>query len=117
MSSYSNNGTTVQAGAISSEALTSSRTVIAFGLEDSFLDRYANKLREATKIGVIKGKTVGLGIGATLFFIFLSYGVAFWFGSYLVVTGRMTAGKVTTVFFAVIQGIWTPRVHPLYVYM
>ena len=33
-----------------------------------------------------------------------SYGLAFWYGSKLVESGEMDAGKVTTVFFAIIIG-------------
>ena len=39
-----------------------------------------------------------------MFMIFISYSVTFWFGSYLVDEGELTAGEVIIVFFSVIIG-------------
>jgi ABC-type multidrug transport system fused ATPase/permease subunit len=80
------------------------RTVISFGGEKRELARYKAKLDEAYKIGVKKAFISGTGLGAMMGIMFGSYGLAFWYGSILVVRGEQTGGDVLNVFFAIIMG-------------
>lgn len=92
------------AGAVAEQVLSGIRTVISFGGEKHELARYKNKLDDAYKTGVKKAFISGTGLGAMMGIMFGSYGLAFWFGSILVVNGEQTGGEVLNVFFAIIMG-------------
>jgi len=51
-----------------------------------------------------KALVTGVGFGVTMFLLFGTYALAFWYGSTLVVDGEYTGGDVIAVFFAVIMG-------------
>ena len=87
------------AGAVAEEALSSMRTVSAFGAEQHELDRYTVRLEHARKENTKKGLTTGVGIGTTLLIMMCSYGLSFWYGSTLVNVGVMSAEDVVTTFF------------------
>ncbi|XP_060945264.1 bile salt export pump [Limanda limanda] len=94
-----------KAGAVADEALSSIRTVAAFGGEDKEEERYDRNLVEALSLGVTKGLVMGLFQGYMWAIIFLSYALAFWYGSQLVIeTKEMTPGGLFQVFFGVLLG-------------
>ncbi|CAB4481222.1 uncharacterized protein OCT59_003157 [Rhizophagus irregularis] len=95
------------AGAVAEQVLSGIRTVISFGGEKRELARYKNKLDDAYKTGVKKAFISGTGLGAMMGIMFGSYGLAFWFGSILVVRGEQTGGEVLNVFFAIIMGAFS----------
>jgi ATP-binding cassette, subfamily B (MDR/TAP), member 1 len=49
------------------------------------------------EVGVRKGFINGLGFGATIFVLYGSYALAFWYGSSLVRAEEYTAGQLITV--------------------
>lgn len=92
------------AGAVAEEVISSIRTVAAFSGEKHEGKRYAVGLGNALKTGIKKAHVTGLSIGFTMLILYGSYALAFWYGSTLVDSGEMTAGSVTTVFFAIVMG-------------
>uniref|UniRef100_H2YAP5 Uncharacterized protein n=1 Tax=Ciona savignyi TaxID=51511 RepID=H2YAP5_CIOSA len=94
------------AGAVAEEVLSSIRTVAAFGGEQKEVIRYSSKLDAAEKQGIRKGMTQGFFSGYMWCLIFLSYALAFWYGSSLVFDENInfSPGNLMTVFFAVLIG-------------
>nr|AKC42134.1 ABCB1 [Petromyzon marinus] len=94
-----------KAGAVAEEVLSAIRTVMAFGGQEKELKRYDKNLVEARNIGIKKAITTNLSIGFTMFIVYASYSLAFWYGSRLVLEDTSyTIGNVMIVFFAVIIG-------------
>jgi len=99
------------AGAIAEQVLSSIRTVIAFGGQDSEAKRYSSNLIYAKNINVKRGFLTGLGFGFLWFCIYASYALAFWFGVGLVLEERdvpddeavYTPTTMVTVFFGVMM--------------
>uniref|UniRef100_A0A8C9ZN13 Bile salt export pump n=1 Tax=Sander lucioperca TaxID=283035 RepID=A0A8C9ZN13_SANLU len=92
-----------KAGAVADEVLTSIRTVAAFGGEKKEVQRYDRNLISAQRWGIRKGLIIGFFTGYMWLIIFLCYGLAFWYGSSLVVnTGEYTPGTLLQVFFGVL---------------
>ncbi|KAM9486776.1 bile salt export pump-like isoform 1-T2 [Clarias gariepinus] len=94
-----------KAGDIADEVLSAIRTVAAFGGEEKETERYDKNLEEAQTWGVKKGTIIGVFQGYLWFIIFLSYALAFWYGSKLVIeTQELTPGTLIQVFFGVLMG-------------
>uniref|UniRef100_A0A3Q3JAS7 Bile salt export pump n=1 Tax=Monopterus albus TaxID=43700 RepID=A0A3Q3JAS7_MONAL len=92
-----------KAGAVADEVLTSIRTVAAFGGEEKEVQRYDRNLISAQHWGIRKGLIMGFFTGYLWLIIFLCYGLAFWYGSSLVVdTEEYTPGTLLQVFFGVL---------------
>uniref|UniRef100_A0A8C9RE53 ATP-binding cassette, sub-family B (MDR/TAP), member 4 n=1 Tax=Scleropages formosus TaxID=113540 RepID=A0A8C9RE53_SCLFO len=93
-----------KAGAVAEEVLSAMRTVVAFGGQKKELKRYHKNLEDAKNVGVKKAITANIAMGFTFLMIYLSYALAFWYGSTLILAKEYTIGDVLTVFFAVIIG-------------
>uniref|UniRef100_A0A3Q3VVZ1 Bile salt export pump n=1 Tax=Mola mola TaxID=94237 RepID=A0A3Q3VVZ1_MOLML len=92
-----------KAGAVADEVLSSIRTVAAFGGEVKEVQRYDRNLTSAQRWGIRKGLIMGFFTGYMWLIIFLCYGLAFWYGSTLVVdTEEYTPGTLLQVFFGVL---------------
>ncbi|KAK5891393.1 hypothetical protein CgunFtcFv8_018649 [Champsocephalus gunnari] len=92
-----------KAGAVADEVLTSIRTVAAFGGEAKEVQRYDRNLILAQRWGIRKGLIMGFFTGYMWLIIFLCYGLAFWYGSSLVLdTEEYTPGTLLQVFFGVL---------------
>uniref|UniRef100_A0A7N6FB64 Bile salt export pump n=1 Tax=Anabas testudineus TaxID=64144 RepID=A0A7N6FB64_ANATE len=92
-----------KAGAVADEVLSSIRTVAAFGGEKKEVQRYDRNLISAQRWGIRKGLIMGFFTGYMWLVIFLCYGLAFWYGSSLVVdTEEYTPGTLLQVFFGVL---------------
>ncbi|XP_069770399.1 ATP-dependent translocase ABCB1 isoform X2 [Narcine bancroftii] len=96
-----------KAGAVAEEALSSIRTVVAFGGQKKEIERYLKNLTEGQKLGIKKSISSNIAIGFTFFIIYGSYALAFWYGSTLILDEDYTIGKVLTVFFAVLIGAFS----------
>lgn len=93
-----------KAGGVAEEVISSIRTVAAFGGEDLEKKRYDSTLQFALRTGIKKAQATGAGIGVTMFVMFSSYALAFWYGNELITSGKMTAGEILSVFFSIIIG-------------
>lgn len=60
------------AGAVAEQAISGIRTVTSFSLQERFVNRYDNKLKDAETSDITKGKVFGMGIGL---FMFTLYGI------------------------------------------
>eukprot|EP00054_Salpingoeca_dolichothecata_P020503 m.129396 g.129396 ORF g.129396 m.129396 type:complete len:1316 (+) comp23639_c0_seq1:107-4054(+) len=92
------------AGGVAGEVLHLIRVVMAFGTQRREADRYSKELEVAKAHGKKSGTGAGVGFGFFMFIMMASYALAFWYGGLLVRDGDLSAGDVTTVFFAVIIG-------------
>ncbi|KAJ8411657.1 hypothetical protein AAFF_G00164650 [Aldrovandia affinis] len=93
-----------KAGAVAEEVLSAVRTVVAFNGQKKEIKRYHRNLEDAKNMGVKKAITTNIAVGFTFLMIYLSYALAFWYGSTLILSNDYTIGSVLTVFFAVIIG-------------
>ncbi|XP_019747634.1 ATP-dependent translocase ABCB1 isoform X6 [Hippocampus comes] len=93
-----------KAGAVAEEVLSAIRTVFAFSGQKREIQRYHKNLEEAKNMGIKKAISSNTAMGFTFMMIFLSYALAFWYGSVLVLSQEYTTGTVLTVLFALIFG-------------
>ncbi|KAG0226968.1 Multidrug resistance protein 1 [Actinomortierella wolfii] len=100
-------GSYAKAGALAEQAISSIRTVFAFDGQEREIKKYDDKLAEAYKSGMKKSWAQGIGMGSFMLIMFLSYALAFWYGSREVKAGRMEPGSVLTVLFATIMGAFS----------
>ncbi|XP_054547892.1 ATP-binding cassette sub-family B member 5 [Talpa occidentalis] len=94
-----------KAGAVAEEVLSSIRTVVAFGAQEKEIQRYTQNLKDAKDVGIKKTIASKLSLGAVYFFMNGTYGLAFWYGTSLILSGEAgyTIGTVLAVFFSVIH--------------
>ncbi|KAG1947910.1 ATP-dependent translocase ABCB1 [Pimephales promelas] len=93
-----------KAGAVAEEVLSAIRTVFAFGGQKKEIMRYHKNLEDAKNVGIRKAITVNIAMGFTFFMIYMSYALAFWYGSTLILAGEYDVGILLTVFFSVLIG-------------
>ncbi|EPY83261.1 hypothetical protein CB1_000577008 [Camelus ferus] len=94
-----------KAGAVAEEVLSSIQTVITFGAQEKEIQRYTQNLKDAKDVGIKKAIASKLSLGAVYFFMNGTYGLAFWYGTSLILRGEpdYTIGTVLAVFFSVIH--------------
>ncbi|XP_060052095.1 ATP-binding cassette sub-family B member 5 [Erinaceus europaeus] len=94
-----------KAGAVAEEVFSSIRTVVAFGAQEKEIQRYTQNLKDAKNVGIKKAVVSKLSLGAVYFFMNGTYGLAFWYGTSLILSGEpgYTIGTVLAVFFSVIH--------------
>ncbi|KAG0064179.1 Multidrug resistance protein 1 [Linnemannia elongata] len=95
------------AGGLAEQAIGSIRTVVAFGGQKRELKKFSVVLEEAYKSGVKKSIATGLGMGSFMLIMFMSYSLAFYYGSGQVKDGHMEPGNVLTVLFSTIIGAFS----------
>ncbi|KAK0393429.1 hypothetical protein QR680_000208 [Steinernema hermaphroditum] len=93
-----------KAGAVAEEVIGGIRTVIAFNGQLGEIERYKKYLLKAVKSGTIKAVTVSGATALIQLFLFVSMGVAFWYGTTLVMKGDISPGTTFAVFWAVMGG-------------
>nr|XP_044991577.1 ATP-binding cassette sub-family B member 5 [Jaculus jaculus] len=94
-----------KAGAVAEEVLSSIRTVIAFGAQEKEIQRYTQNLKDARDVGIKKAIVSKMSIGAVYLFMNGTYGLAFWYGTSLILNGEpgYSIGTILAVFFSVIH--------------
>ncbi|CAG8589114.1 1899_t:CDS:10 [Acaulospora morrowiae] len=92
------------AGSVAEQVLSGIRTVTAFGGQERELRRYVSKLQVAYFAGRKKAAITGVSLASILFIVFCAFGLAFWYGSILVVDGKLNGGQVLNVFFSILIG-------------
>ncbi|CAF0883871.1 unnamed protein product, partial [Brachionus calyciflorus] len=92
------------AGAIAQEALSSIRTIIAFGLTKDSVENYSTNLGEAEKMAKKKGILSGIFGGLSGGLLTFCFGLGVYYGVYLVRTDCVAydAGKIIESFFLII---------------
>ncbi|XP_029307520.1 ATP-dependent translocase ABCB1 [Cottoperca gobio] len=96
-----------KAGAVAEEVLSAIRTVFAFNGQDREINRYNKNLEKAKNMGIKKATSANFAMGFTFLMIYLSYALAFWYGSTLILSKEYTIGTVLTVFFVVLIGAFS----------
>lgn len=91
-----------RASMVAGEAVGNIRTVAAFCAEDKVLDLFVRELEEPKKQSFVRGQLSGLGYGISQFCMYASYGLAMWYASTLVKTGKAQFGEVLKVFMVLI---------------
>jgi ATP-binding cassette subfamily B (MDR/TAP) protein 1 len=59
------------------------------------------------KIGLKSARFNGLGLGVFFFIIYGAYGLAFYYGTTLLLQGRITSGEIVNVFFSILIGAFS----------
>ncbi|WCJ27336.1 ABC transporter B family member 9 [Euphorbia peplus] len=93
-----------EAGNVVEQTVGGIRTVASFTGEKHAIRKYNEKLKIAYKASVQQGLASGLGLGAMIFIIFSTYGLAVWWGAQLVMHKGYTGGQVITIISAVMTG-------------
>eukprot|EP01013_Petalomonas_cantuscygni_P040658 TRINITY_DN7274_c0_g1_i1.p1 TRINITY_DN7274_c0_g1~~TRINITY_DN7274_c0_g1_i1.p1 ORF type:complete len:741 (-),score=210.13 TRINITY_DN7274_c0_g1_i1:693-2915(-) len=104
-----------KAGAVAEEVFSSIRTVHVYQATVREARRYAANLGPALRAGTRKGSVLGVATGSIWLAMWLSYALAFWFGTWLIQQGvRATledrpfnGGDVITCFFAIIMAAFS----------
>ena len=89
------------------EVLSAIRTVIAFGAQKKMSSIYNDFTKKARVQGIKKSYFFGVSSGIVWFLIFCGYSLAFYYGSRLLYQGKINAGDVIGVFFAIIIGAFS----------
>ena len=84
-----------------SEAVSSIRTVVAFGMQNSVADLYQRKLAVPTKKSRKQANVGGLGLGFSQFVLFSIYALAFWYMGLEISRGYSSFEQALKAFFAV----------------
>ncbi|XP_061530026.1 ATP-dependent translocase ABCB1-like isoform X5 [Phycodurus eques] len=95
-----------KAGAVAEEVLSAIRTVFAFNGQQKELERYRKSLEAAKKMGVERSISSNLIMGFTFMLMYLSYALAFWYGSTRILSEdkEYSLGTVLTVLFTLLAG-------------
>ncbi|CAM9323517.1 unnamed protein product [Pylaiella littoralis] len=94
-----------KAGGVATEVLSGIRTVASLNSEEIELARYGKHLDGAYHAGIKEGMSKGIGNGMLFASFYMSYALAFWFGTKQVADGdRFTGGDVLASIFAVLMG-------------
>ncbi|KAI9344644.1 ABC transporter transmembrane region-domain-containing protein [Obelidium mucronatum] len=93
-----------EAGAVAEQVISGIRTVYSFSLQARFAEKYDTKLDRAEKSDQRRGITLGIGFGSFMLVMFSTYGLAFWYGSRLVVQGKMGGQDVLVTFLSLMMG-------------
>eukprot|EP01134_Creolimax_fragrantissima_P004039 CFRG4039T1 len=86
----SSNDSIAASGKVATEAISSIRTVKAFGLQQRIVTNYQKSLDKNTSESVKKGLVGGLSVGLTQLISFGGYALVFWYGGTLVGNGEIT---------------------------
>jgi ABC-type multidrug transport system fused ATPase/permease subunit len=91
-----------KSGKIASESISNIRTIVSLGREDYFESYFKSSLDAPYKIGVKRAWTAGIGFGFSQASMFFSYGMAYWYGSGLILDGKYTFEQMNRVIFVMI---------------
>ncbi|BGP31976.1 hypothetical protein JCM10296v2_003755 [Rhodotorula toruloides] len=109
MSAYKQNQleATAQGATLAEEVLSSIRSVHAFGNQKRLAAMYDEPNQKTLREGLKSALFNGGGLAVFFFIIYSSYGLAFYYGTTLIIQGRATSGAVVNVFFSVLIGAFS----------
>ncbi|KAG5468180.1 hypothetical protein LSCM1_02156 [Leishmania martiniquensis] len=93
-----------KAGSLATEVMENIRTVQAFGREDYELQRFAKAVLYAQGRGIRKEFAGNLSAAVIMALVYVSYTIAFFFGSYLVEWSHRDMADIISTFLAVLMG-------------
>ncbi|TNY20501.1 P-loop containing nucleoside triphosphate hydrolase protein [Rhodotorula diobovata] len=98
---------TAKASTLAEEVISSVRIAQAFGTQKRLTESYDESNQETLRVGLKSARFNGLGLGVFFFIIYASYGLAFYYGTTLILQGRATSGEVINVFFSILIGAFS----------
>ncbi|KAF8746719.1 P-loop containing nucleoside triphosphate hydrolase protein, partial [Rhizoctonia solani] len=91
-------------GSLAEEVISTIRTAHAFGTQMTLAERYDVFINKAYMFDNKAAVIQGCGLGVFFFVIYGAYGLAFNFGTTLILQGHASAGTVVNVFIAILIG-------------
>ncbi|TRM57258.1 P-loop containing nucleoside triphosphate hydrolase protein [Schizophyllum amplum] len=98
---------TADAGTVAEEVISTVRTAKAFGTQGTLAGMYGRHIELAYNEDLKNSIVQGMSSSAFFFIIYSSYGLAFSFGTTLILHGRADPGVVINVFFAIFIGAFS----------
>jgi len=92
------------AGALAEEVLVAIRTVFALNGQRGEIKNYMKKLNESRRMAQWKYLKLGLALGASMFVLYATYGLALYVAAQLLSANKITPGSAMTVIMAVMMG-------------
>ena len=93
-----------EGGTIAEEVIRSIKTVVAFGVQDTFATRYDFHLGFAEKWAARGKMAISVSIASVMMAIMLNYGLLFWTGSKFLINGEVSLGKIIIIIYAIVTG-------------
>ena len=91
-------------GTVAEEVISTIRTAQAFGTQKILSDMYDHHVGKANEVDNKAAVWHGVGLGVFFFVIYSAYGLAFHFGTTLILSGEADIGLVINVFLAILIG-------------
>ncbi|KAK4053219.1 hypothetical protein OIO90_003993 [Microbotryomycetes sp. JL221] len=98
---------TAKGSTLAEEVISSVRNTHAFATQKKLAQLYDNFNLQALNTGLRSAFANGVGLGVFFFVIYASYGLAFYFGTTLILSGDATSGAVVNVFFSILIGAFS----------
>ncbi|KAL9232234.1 hypothetical protein vseg_007365 [Gypsophila vaccaria] len=92
------------AGNVVDQTVTAIKTVASFTREKDAIKKYDNKLVIAYKATAIQGLASGLGLGALMFIVAMTYSLAAWYGGKMILEKGYSGGQVFNVILSMMNG-------------
>src|SRR5581483_5225124 len=89
----------MKTGTIAEESISTIRTAVAFGIQSKLSKLFDSNLIFAKREGIKKGILSGICLGTIFFFTYSTYGLAFWYGSIMILKSELTPGGVSYLYF------------------
>ncbi|KAF9477698.1 multidrug resistance protein 1 [Pholiota conissans] len=91
-------------GTLAEEVIASIRTLQAFGAQTRLGAMYNEFNKKALGIEMRTAGIHGIGLGCFYFVVYAAYGLAFYYGTTLILDGKATVGVVVNVFMSILTG-------------
>ncbi|BGP40022.1 hypothetical protein JCM10450v2_004002 [Rhodotorula kratochvilovae] len=98
---------TAKGATLAEEVISSVRIAHAFGNQRRLADAYDVANQETLDIGRKSAVASGVGMAVFFFVLYGSYGLAFYYGTTLILQGRADSGEVITVLFSLLIGAFS----------
>ncbi|KAK9706898.1 hypothetical protein RND81_07G159300 [Saponaria officinalis] len=92
------------AGNVVEQTVTAIKTVASFTREKDAIKKYDDKLVTAYKATAIQGLASGLGLGALMFIISMTYALAAWYGGKMILQKGYSGAQVINVILSMMNG-------------
>lgn len=96
-----------EGGTLAEEVISTVRTAQAFGTQETLAKKYDQHVVVAHEAERKTAIVHGIGLGIFFFVIYAAYGLAFYFGTTLILDGHANAGIVVNVFLAILIGAFS----------
>lgn len=98
---------TAEGGSLAEEVLSSTRNVIAFGIKNRLLEIYERTNAMTEKFGTRSILIRAPALAVMFFCIYGAYGLAFQFGTTLILEGKTSSGQIVSCVFSIMIGAFS----------